>query len=119
MPTFYVDFKAVQQGDPNYKSTTRDVHRLIDELIEQGIDGLIIDLRNNGGGSLQEADTLTGLFIKSGPTVQVKSASRRANVYSDTDDAAAWTLPESPQADKSDQKRRCVPALRERVRKYL
>ena len=93
VPTFYVDFKAIQQGDPNYKSTTRDVHRLIDELVAEGIDGLIIDLRNNGGGSLQEADTLTGLFIKSGPTVQVKSASRRANVYSDTDDAVAWDGP--------------------------
>ncbi|MCZ6458054.1 MAG: carboxy terminal-processing peptidase [Gammaproteobacteria bacterium] len=93
VPTFYVDFKAIQQGDPNYKSTTRDVHRLIDELVAEGIDGLIMDLRNNGGGSLQEADTLTGLFIKSGPTVQVKSASRRANIYSDTDDVAAWDGP--------------------------
>ena len=93
VPTFYVDFKAIQQGDPNYKSTTRDVHLLIDELIAEGIDGLVIDLRNNGGGSLQEADTLTGLFIKSGPTVQVKAASRRANVYSDTDDAVAWDGP--------------------------
>ena len=93
IPTFYVDFKAVQQGDPNYKSTTRDVHRLIDELKEEGIDGLVIDLRNNGGGSLQEADSLTGLFIKSGPTVQVKSSAKRANIYSDTDDAVAWDGP--------------------------
>ncbi|MGD8417218.1 MAG: carboxy terminal-processing peptidase, partial [Pseudomonadales bacterium] len=95
IPTFYVDFKAVQQGDPNYKSTTRDVHRLIDELTSEGdgIDGLIIDLRNNGGGSLQEADSLTGLFIKSGPTVQVKAANRRANVYADTDNETAWDGP--------------------------
>ena len=95
VPTFYVDFKAVQQGDPNYKSTTRDVRRLIEELSSEGegIDGLIIDLRSNGGGSLQEADSLTGLFIKSGPTVQVKAASRRANVYADTDDLVAWDGP--------------------------
>jgi carboxyl-terminal processing protease len=95
IPTFYVDFKAVQQGDPNYKSTTRDVRRLINELRTEGegIDGLIIDLRNNGGGSLQEADSLTGLFIKSGPTVQVKAASRRANVYADTDGEVAWEGP--------------------------
>jgi len=90
-----VDFKAVQQGDPEYKSTTRDVRRLIEELKreEGGIDGLIIDLRGNGGGSLQEADSLTGLFIKSGPTVQVKAASRRANIYADTDDSVAWDGP--------------------------
>jgi carboxyl-terminal processing protease len=93
IPTFYADFKALQQGDPNYKSTTRDVHRLIDELKAEGIDGLVIDLRNNGGGSLQEADSLTGLFIPSGPTVQVKSANRRPSVYADTDDAIAWDGP--------------------------
>lgn len=102
IPTFYVDFKAVQQGDPNYKSTTRDVRRLIEELQSEGdgIDGLIIDLRNNGGGSLQEADSLTGLFIKSGPTVQVKAASRRANVYADTDGDVAWDGPMAVLVDR-------------------
>jgi carboxyl-terminal processing protease len=93
VPQFYVDFKAVQQGDPNYKSTTRDVRKLIEELKAEDIDALVIDLRNNGGGSLQEADTLTGLFIKSGPTVQVKSANRRPSIYSDTDDQLAWDGP--------------------------
>jgi carboxyl-terminal processing protease len=93
VPTFYADFKAIQQGDPNYKSTTRDVRRLIGELQGEGIDGLVIDLRNNGGGSLQEADALTGLFIKSGPTVQVKSANRRPSIYADTDDTVAWNGP--------------------------
>ncbi len=66
IPTFYVDFKAVQEGNPDYKSTTRDVHALIDQLKAENVEGIIIDLRNNGGGSLQEADSLTGLFIKSG-----------------------------------------------------
>lgn len=93
VPTFYADFKAIQQGNPTYKSTTRDVRRLIEELEEEGIDGLVIDLRNNGGGSLQEADAMTGLFIKSGPTVQVKSANRRPSIYSDTDDVVAWDGP--------------------------
>ena len=93
IPTFYVDFKASQQGDPNYRSTTRDVSRLIEQLKAENIDGLIIDLRNNGGGSLQEADTMTGLFIESGPTVQVKSARRRANVYADVDESIAWDGP--------------------------
>ncbi len=93
VPTFYVDFRASQQGDPNYRSTTRDVAKLINKLKEENIDGLIIDLRDNGGGSLQEADTLTGLFIESGPTVQVKSARRRPNVYADTDKSIAWEGP--------------------------
>ena len=93
VPTFYVDMRAQQRRDPNYKSTTRDVRRLIEELRTEGIEGLVIDLRNNGGGSLQEADMLTGLFIKSGPTVQVKSARRRANVYADRDESIAWEGP--------------------------
>ena len=93
IPTFYVDFKAVQQQVPGYKSTTRDVRRLIGELKDEHIDALVVDLRNNGGGSLQEADSLTGLFIESGPTVQVKSAKRRTSVYSDSDEQAAWDGP--------------------------
>ena len=93
VPTFYADFKASQRGDPNYKSTTRDVARLIEELKADGVNGIVMDLRNNGGGSLTEADSLTGLFIKSGPTVQVKAARRRASVYSDNDDKVAWDGP--------------------------
>lgn len=93
VPTFYADFKAIQEGDPNYKSTTRDVRKLIGELKKEGMEALVIDLRNNGGGSLQEADTMTGLFIKSGPTVQVKSANRRPSIYADTDDSVAWDGP--------------------------
>ena len=69
------------------------MHALIDQLKAEGVEGIIIDLRNNGGGSLQEADSLTGLFIKSGPTVQVKTANRRANIYADTDDEIAWDGP--------------------------
>lgn len=93
IPTFYADFKAIQQNDPNYKSTTRDVTRLLGELKDENVEGIVIDLRNNGGGSLQEANSLTGLFIKSGPTVQVKSQRRNAYQYSDMDDTAAWDGP--------------------------
>jgi carboxyl-terminal processing protease len=93
IPTFYADFKAQSEGDPNYKSTTRDVSRLIGELKAEGAQALIVDLRNNGGGSLQEADSLTGLFIETGPTVQVKTARRSANVYVDNDSAVAWSGP--------------------------
>ncbi len=74
IPAFYSDFDAKASGDKNYKSTTRDVKRLIEQLKKQKVDGIIIDLRNNGGGSLQEAIALTGLFIKDGPVVQVKNA---------------------------------------------
>lgn len=83
IPTFYLDFKAYRSGDPNYKSTTRDVKKLIGELIEEGVEGIVIDLRNNGGGSLQEATELTGLFIEQGPTVQVRSSDGRVDMLSD------------------------------------
>ena len=77
IPAFYIDFEAYRRGDKNYRSTTRDVKRLIDELVAAGVEGLVIDLRDNGGGSLQEANQLTGLFIEYGPTVQVRSAESR------------------------------------------
>jgi len=77
VPAFYIDFAALRRGEKDYKSTTRDVKRIIDELEAQGAEGLVIDLRNNGGGSLQEANDLTGLFIEYGPTVQIRSAERR------------------------------------------
>ena len=85
LPAFYADFKAMQEGDPNYKSTTRDVKKLLKELEEDGIDGLVIDLRNNGGGSLQEANMLTGLFIEEGPTVQIRNSRDRVDVMKDPD----------------------------------
>jgi len=78
IPAFYIDFEALRNGDPEYKSTTRDVQNLLNELIEKdNIEGLIVDLRGNGGGSLQEANALTGLFIEAGPTVQIRKASNR------------------------------------------
>ena len=79
IPTFYLGFKELQAGKKDYRSTTKDVSRLIKELQEENIDALVIDLRNNGGGSLQEANSLTGLFIDEGPTVQVKYADGRIN----------------------------------------
>ncbi|MEM8490639.1 MAG: carboxy terminal-processing peptidase [Pseudomonadota bacterium] len=77
IPTFYIDFEAMRRGDENYKSTTRDVKLLLAELQDEGVEGIIVDLRNNGGGSLQEANELTGLFIEYGPTVQIRHSSRR------------------------------------------
>ena len=75
IPKFYIDFEAASCGGPDYRSNTRDTHKLIDELSKENIDGLIIDLRNNGGGSLREVNELIGLFITQGPTVQVKNTS--------------------------------------------
>jgi len=77
IPAFYIDFAAMRRGEKDYKSTTRDVKKLLAELQQEGVDGVVIDLRNNGGGSLQEANELTGLFIEYGPTVQIRHSSRR------------------------------------------
>ncbi|MEM6524560.1 MAG: carboxy terminal-processing peptidase [Bacteroidota bacterium] len=93
LPGFYMDFEAYQNGDPNYNSTTRDVKRLIVELKEKGVDGLMVDLRNNGGGSLAEAIDLTGLFIEDGPVVQVKTSGNRIEVGKDEDPELLWDGP--------------------------
>jgi len=84
IPTFYLDFEGQRSNRDNYRSTTRDVKRLIDELQEEGIDGLVIDLRNNGGGALQEANSLVGLFIPRGPVVQVKDADGNVQILGDS-----------------------------------
>lgn len=89
IPTFYLDVEAYYNRDPDFKSTTKDVMRLLNELKEQKVDGIILDLRNNGGGFLQEATTLTDLFIDPGPIVQVRHVDQyisrnyrsRANAY--------------------------------------
>ena len=83
LPAFYLDFKAFRAGDPEYTSTTRDVKRLLTELQAEHVDGVVLDLRNNGGGSLQEATELTGLFIDQGPTVLVRNSDGKVDVLSD------------------------------------
>jgi carboxyl-terminal processing protease len=93
LPTFYHDFEGQRRGDPDYRSSTRDVARLIGELKREGIDGLIIDLRDNGGGSLAEATQLAGLFIDRGPVVQVRDAQGRVQIESDRDRGVAWDGP--------------------------
>lgn len=93
IPKFYIDFEAANKGDPNYKSTTRDVEKLLKELMSEKVDGVIIDLRDNGGGSLHEVDKLIGLFIKSGPTVQVRDITGRVYVHQDKDNDIAYTGP--------------------------
>ncbi len=85
VPSFYRDYRALSNGDKDYTSTTKDVKRLIKELEEQGIDGLIVDLRNNGGGHLTEATALSGLFIDNGPIVQLRNSNDRISRLDDPD----------------------------------
>lgn len=84
IPAFYIDYPAYQSGDPNYKSTTRDVKLLLDTLKQKQVDAVMIDLRGNGGGSLNEAVSLTGLFIQSGPVVQLRDMNQQVQVAQDT-----------------------------------
>ncbi|WP_181427885.1 carboxy terminal-processing peptidase [Pseudomonas mosselii] len=93
IPAFYLDFKAYRAGDPDYKSTTRDVKKLLTELQKEKVDGVVIDLRNNGGGSLQEATELTSLFIEKGPTVLVRNSDGRVDVLEDENPGAFYKGP--------------------------
>lgn len=93
VPAFYMDYEAFAREDPNYRSTTRDVRRLLEELRAADVDGIIIDLRGNGGGSLTEATQLTGLFIESGPIVQVKDLTHKVEVLHDPDPGITYAGP--------------------------
>ncbi|UYV20107.1 carboxy terminal-processing peptidase [Halomonas qaidamensis] len=93
IPTFYVDFDAWQAGEDEYRSTTRDVAREIENLKKEGVEGIVLDLRNNGGGALQEANSLIGLFIDRGPTVQVRDAQGRIQLYGDTEAGTVYDGP--------------------------
>ena len=89
LPSFYADFAARAKGDPDYKSSARDVRKLIEKaMAEQSPpDGIILDLRGNGGGALDEAVDLAGLFIPSGPIVQVRDSSGKVDRREDTNPA--------------------------------
>jgi len=93
LPEFYQDFAAHQKGDKDFKSATRDVSRLLDELKKDKVDGVLVDLRNNGGGSLDEAIELTGLFVGKGPVVQQRDSEGNITVDSDTSAGLAWNGP--------------------------
>ncbi|RYU87849.1 tail-specific protease [Mucilaginibacter terrigena] len=93
IPAFYLDFADYKAGNPNYKSTTRDVKLILDSLKRENVDGVVVDLRQNGGGSLMEAIELTGLFIKTGPVVQVRDSRNQVEVDKDEDPAITYTGP--------------------------
>ncbi len=100
LPAFYADFRAMQAGDKNYKSTTRDVRMLLDSLKKEDVEAVIIDLRSNGGGSLPEAISLTGLFIAKGPVVQVRDRRDKVEIDEDEDSSVAWSGPLAVMVDR-------------------
>jgi len=93
VPGFYEDQQARILGQKDYTSTTHDVQKLIADLETQHVDGIVMDLRNNGGGSLKEAEDLTGLFIPAGPVVQIRNQEGRVAVEGDDDDGVAYSGP--------------------------
>ncbi len=93
LSSFYMDMEGARRGNPNYKSTTRDVRRILKDFNAKEVDTLVLDLRRNGGGSLTEAINLTGLFIDEGPVVQVKNSRGRVRAYHDLDEGLVWSGP--------------------------
>ncbi len=93
LPSFYMDMEGNRRGVPEYRSTTRDVRRILEQFKDDSVDAVILDLRRNGGGSLQEAINLTGLFINDGPIVQVKDADGNILPYPDPDKGTVWDRP--------------------------
>ncbi|HWA99106.1 MAG TPA: carboxy terminal-processing peptidase [Pirellulales bacterium] len=93
LPSFYMDMEGARRNVPEFKSTTRDVARLLKDFKEKKVDAVIVDLRRNGGGSLTEAINLTGLFIDEGPIVQVKDKDNRKQQYNDLEKGTSWDGP--------------------------
>ncbi len=101
IPTFYRDFATEARGDPDFRSTTRDVRKLLKKLRGQKVDGIVIDLRGNGGGALSEAVELTGLFIPEGPVVQVRDSSGDVNIERDPDPKQVYSGPLAVLVDRN------------------
>ncbi|HEY2838728.1 MAG TPA: carboxy terminal-processing peptidase [Pirellulales bacterium] len=93
LPSFYMDMDGARQGLPDFKSTTRDVRRLLDDFKAKGVQAVVLDLRKNGGGSLPEAESLTGLFIDQGPVVQIKDSDGHVAQHDDPEQGMAWSGP--------------------------
>ncbi|MGA1868314.1 MAG: carboxy terminal-processing peptidase [bacterium] len=93
IPAIYLDFDALRAGDPDYKSMSRDAERLLKELVSENVECVIVDMRNNGGGLLQEVVALAGLFIKKGPIVQIRNAQGSIETLNDPDPEIAYTGP--------------------------
>lgn len=100
LPSFYMDMAAARLRKPDYKSTSRDVEKILDDFRAKNVDSVVVDLRKNGGGALEEAIKLTGLFIDRGPVVQVKNANGEVEAYQDRDRGTAWDGPLVVMIDK-------------------
>jgi carboxyl-terminal processing protease len=101
VPAFYRDFRAEAEGKRSFRSTTRDVRELIEGLKAKGVNGIVIDLRGNGGGSLTEATELTGLFIDAGPVVQVKDSFGKVEVETDPEPGVIYKGPLAVLVDRN------------------
>ena len=101
VPSFYQDYEARVGGDKDYRSTTRDVARLIGELKKDKVDGIVMDLRGNGGGNLSEATVLVGLFIHKGPVVQLRDTGGHIEVLPDPEPGEVWDGPLVVLVDRS------------------
>lgn len=93
LPSFYMDMEAASRQQADFKSTTRDVKRILEDFKSKGVDVVMVDLRRNGGGSLTESINLTGLFIDQGPVVQIKGSRGRVQAYSDMSPGTTWDGP--------------------------
>lgn len=93
LPSFYLDMESARENRSDFRSSTRDVERILEDFQSKGVDGVVLDLSKNGGGSLTEAISLTGLFIDRGPVVQVKNADGSVQQYQDEDSGTAWNGP--------------------------
>ena len=93
LPSFYLDFEAWQARDPNYKSSSKDVKNILDEFKKQSVDAVLVDLRNNSGGALTEANKLTGLFTSAGATLQIKESNGNIIPWGDVRVRQAWSKP--------------------------
>ena len=100
LPTFYIDFEAYRKRDPDYKSSSSDVKKILKEFNKESVDAVIVDLRSNSGGSLLEANKLTGLFVSSGATVQVKQNSGKIGSWGDYYAKQAWKKPMAVLVDR-------------------
>ena len=93
LPSFYLDFEAWQARDPSYKSSSKDVKNILDEFKKQSVDAVLVDLRNNSGGALTEANKLTGLFTSAGATLQIKESNGNIIPWGDARVRQAWSKP--------------------------
>ena len=93
LPSFYMDMEGRLRNPLNFKSTTRDLRKILNAFNQENVDAVVLDLRLNGGGSLQESINTTGLFIKDGTVVQVKDGENRVHLYPDFDSSIVWDGP--------------------------